>query len=108
MDELASWIIASNPERVPVINKTGLQGMYKFKIAYSAGRAADHDLGDPDVITAVEQQLGLKLVASRGPVQHFVVDSIEKPDENRSFLTAGYLLSFTDSWICCNGAGCYK
>ena len=34
-----------------------------------------------DTVTALEEQLGLKLVASRGPVQHFVVDSIEKPDE---------------------------
>ncbi len=82
MDELASWITGSNPDRTPVINKTGIQGTYKFKIAYSGGVAANRDLRDPDVITAVEQQLGLKLVASRGPIQHFVVDSIERPDEN--------------------------
>jgi hypothetical protein len=53
MDELANWIAATNPDRAPVINKTGLQGAYKFKIAFSAGA-----------------------------VQHFIVDSIEKPDEN--------------------------
>ena len=82
IDELADWITAMNPERVPVINKTGLQGMYKFKIAFSRGSAANSDLADPEVIAAVEQQLGLKLQESRGPVQHFIVESIEKPDEN--------------------------
>lgn len=82
MDQLANWITGANPERIPVINKTGLEGKYKFEIAYSAGMAANRDIGDPEVITAVEQQLGLKLQASRGPIQHFVVDSIEKPDEN--------------------------
>ncbi len=82
MDQLANWITGSNPERIPVINKTGIQGTYKFKIAYSVGMAANRDIGDPEVVTAVERQLGLKLVASRGPIQHFAVDSIEKPDEN--------------------------
>ena len=82
MDELADWIAATNPDRTPVINKTGLPGLYKFKIAFSRGAAANSDFADPDVITAVQQQLGLKLQESRGPVQHFIVDSIEKPDEN--------------------------
>ncbi len=83
MDELANWIAATNPDRTPVINKTGLQGVYKFKIAFSAGAGLNRDFADPDVVTAVQQQLGLKLQKSRGPVQHFIVDSIEKPEENR-------------------------
>lgn len=82
MNELADWIAATNPDRIPVINKTGLQGMYKFKIAFSQGAAVNRDFADPDVVTAVQQQLGLKLQESRGPVQHLIVESIEKPDEN--------------------------
>jgi uncharacterized protein (TIGR03435 family) len=81
MDELADWITGTNPQRIPVINKTGLPGTYKFKIAFS-NAPPGREFADPDVITAVEQQLGLKLQETRGPVQHFVVDSIEKPDEN--------------------------
>jgi len=82
MDELADWITGRNPDRIPVINKTGLPGTYKFKIAFSGAAGANRDFADPDVLTAIEQQLGLKLQESRGPVPHFVVDSIEKPDEN--------------------------
>ena len=82
MDELADWITGTNPDRTPVINKTGLKGMYKFKIAFSAGPGLNRDFADPDVVNAIEQQLGLKLQETRGPVQHFIVDSIEKPDEN--------------------------
>ncbi len=82
MDELASWIAGSNPDHIPVINKTDLQGIYKLKIAYSTPAAAARDFADPEVIAAVQLQLGLKLQESRGPVPHFVVDSIEKPDEN--------------------------
>jgi len=82
MDELASWLTGSNPDRIPVINKTGIQGMYKFKIAYSTPAAATRDFADPEGVAAVELQLGLHLQESRGPVSHFVVDSIEKPGEN--------------------------
>jgi uncharacterized protein (TIGR03435 family) len=82
MDELANWITGTNPDRTPVINKTGLEGTYKFKLAFSRGAGANLDFADPDVITAIQQQLGLKLQESRGPVQHLIVESIEKPDEN--------------------------
>jgi len=81
MDELAN-LLSGNPGHIPVINKTGLQGRYKLKIAYSAGAGANSDFADPNLLAAAEQQLGLKLQEARGPVRHFVVDSIEKPDAN--------------------------
>jgi uncharacterized protein (TIGR03435 family) len=81
MDDMALRLSA-NPDHIPVINKTGIQGKYKLKLSYSAGQGLNADFADPDMITAVEQQLGLKLQESRGPVAHFVVDSIEKPDPN--------------------------
>jgi uncharacterized protein (TIGR03435 family) len=33
-------------------------------------------------VTAVEEELGLKLKRSRGPVEVLVVDHVEKPSEN--------------------------
>jgi uncharacterized protein (TIGR03435 family) len=81
MDELVQRL-TNNARRLPVINKTGIQGKYRYKIAYSTGAAADREFADPDLFTALEQQLGLKLQAASGPVVHFVVDSIEKPDAN--------------------------
>jgi uncharacterized protein (TIGR03435 family) len=81
MDDMASRL-SGNPDRIPVINKTGIQGKYKLKLTYSYGPGLNSAFADPDMITAVEQQLGLKLQEARGPVAHFVVDSIEKPDAN--------------------------
>jgi uncharacterized protein (TIGR03435 family) len=34
------------------------------------------------IFTAVQDQLGLKLEAGKGPVEMFVIDHIEKPSEN--------------------------
>ncbi len=81
MDDMASRL-SSNAERLPIINKTGIQGKYKLKLRYSAGAGLKADFADPDLFTAVEQQLGLKLQKANGPIVHFVVDSIEKPDAN--------------------------
>jgi len=82
MDDLANFISGADLDHTPVVNKTGLEGMYKFKIAFSRGAGANLNFADPDIFTAVEQQLGLKLQDSRGPVQHYVIESIDKPDEN--------------------------
>jgi uncharacterized protein (TIGR03435 family) len=36
----------------------------------------------PDLVKAVEQELGLKLLHSKGPVPVLVVDRVERPAEN--------------------------
>jgi uncharacterized protein (TIGR03435 family) len=43
------------------------------------GSAAD---SGPSLFTAVQEQLGLKLVAAKVPVRVFVVDRIDRPDQN--------------------------
>ena len=70
-----------------VSNRTGLQGPYAFTLSFSRSRglsaAPDGPQDDaPDIFTALQEQLGLKLVAEKTMVPVFVVDHIERPSEN--------------------------
>jgi len=68
----------------PVVDKTNLNGKYDFTLEYTpAARATNTDeTGKPSVFTALEEQLGLKLVPSKEPVDVLVIDSIEPPTAN--------------------------
>jgi len=73
----------------PVIDKTGLTGKYDMTLdwtptqgaaAASGGDAAEaSDSAAPSLFTAVQEQLGLKLEAQKGPIVTLVIDSAEKP-----------------------------
>ncbi len=66
-----------------VIDKTGLTGFADITLKWSDDVATE--IGGPNVLsifTAVEEQLGLKLQPSKGPVNTLVVDHVEMPTEN--------------------------
>jgi len=67
-----------------VVDRTGLTGEWSFELKYSLPPApgadpAPPDPNAPDLFTAVREQLGLKFEATKGPVEVWVVDSIERP-----------------------------
>jgi uncharacterized protein (TIGR03435 family) len=67
-------------------DKTGLAGKkFDFELTWTAddGRAADNaaDAG-PSIFTALEEQLGLKLVPAKAPVEVIVIDHIQRPSPN--------------------------
>jgi uncharacterized protein (TIGR03435 family) len=68
----------------PVVDRTGLRGEYDFKIeATPEGRRnGNPDEREVSVFTAVQEQLGLKLEASKAPVEVLVVDHAERPSGN--------------------------
>jgi bla regulator protein blaR1 len=76
----------------PVIDKTGLTGNYDFDLSWRpdgtqfGGRGgtlpAASDPDRADIFTALQEQLGLKLEAQKGPGEVVVVDKAEKPSEN--------------------------
>jgi uncharacterized protein (TIGR03435 family) len=89
----------------PVINKTVVAGKFDFQLEFApeeeimpgstrigplpggpdAGVAPPvpaSDLGGPSIFTAVQEQLGLKLQAAKGPGEFLVIDSVERPSDN--------------------------
>ena len=70
---------------LPVVDKTGITGVYDITLSYTPQRlldAPDYAGNGISVFTAIQQQLGLKLEAAKGPVEVLVVDHAEKPSAN--------------------------
>ena len=64
-----------------VIDKTGLTGRYNITLLGTfGGRLPSAD--QPSFVTALQEQLGLKLVSDRTPLRMLVIDRIERPTEN--------------------------
>jgi uncharacterized protein (TIGR03435 family) len=79
-------LIAMHLDR-PVADATGLKGKYDFDLAWSPRRtmaaSAPSDDSGPDLMLAVQEQLGLKLVQTNGPHNVLVIDHVDKvPTEN--------------------------
>jgi uncharacterized protein (TIGR03435 family) len=70
-----------------VVDRTGLAGNWDFELTYTPdpGRgtpgpdAPPIDPNGPSLFTAIQEQLGLKLEATKGPVEVWVIDSIQQP-----------------------------
>jgi uncharacterized protein (TIGR03435 family) len=68
-----------------VMDKTGLAGKYNLQLNWSpddAGPPAADSSTPPDIFTALEEQLGLKLKPAKAEIETFVVDHAELPSEN--------------------------
>jgi uncharacterized protein (TIGR03435 family) len=72
-----------------VVDKTGLTGAWNLEVVYTPeqpavlnGAVVPPNPDAPSLFTAVQEQLGLKLEASRGLVDVLVVDRIERPTED--------------------------
>jgi uncharacterized protein (TIGR03435 family) len=71
-----------------VVDKTALTGKYDFKLKYTPDNGpapmlnGEPDTSAPSIFTALEEQLGLKLNSTKGPVDTLVIDHVEQPSEN--------------------------
>jgi uncharacterized protein (TIGR03435 family) len=101
MDDLAS--ILSGYAGRPVLNKTGISGVFDFLLQWNVFYGRQHTTqttdetsrppsryeGEmpesdslPDLATALDRQLGLKLESRKGPVDTYVIERVERPSEN--------------------------
>jgi len=86
MDDFVAMLQRATLDR-PTVNKTGLTGVYDFTLDWAQDESqyggevpkAPDDAAVPPLFTAVQEQLGLKLVATRGMVSTMVVDAAQKP-----------------------------
>jgi uncharacterized protein (TIGR03435 family) len=65
-----------------VRDKTGLTGYYEFTLKWTPDSAPPDERAEPDLFTALREQIGLKLEPAKGPVEILVVDRAVKPTEN--------------------------
>ena len=79
------WLNTQNLGR-PVYNQTGLTGNYNFTLQFApiptSTTAYEDSSAGPSIFTALQDQLGLKLQPTKGPVSVMVVDHVERPLEN--------------------------
>jgi uncharacterized protein (TIGR03435 family) len=84
-----------------VVDKTGLTGLYNFKLEFGLDHVSspftppvawqertggamplEDPSGGPSILTAIQEQLGLKLEPAKGPGDFLVIESVERPTEN--------------------------
>jgi uncharacterized protein (TIGR03435 family) len=94
MSDFAQMMQARVLDR-PVVNQTGLEGRYDFTLqwtpdetqfggqgARAQAQAAEGGQQNPDLFTAMQQQLGLRIEATKAPADVFVIEHVEKPSDN--------------------------
>jgi uncharacterized protein (TIGR03435 family) len=84
--------VLENAVHRKVVDRTGLTGAWDFTLTWTPDSPGNVEAGSvalpagdesaPSIFTAVQEQLGLKLEASKGQVDVLVVDQVEKPEAN--------------------------
>jgi uncharacterized protein (TIGR03435 family) len=74
-----------------VFDRTGLNGLFNVRLTWTPDPlppgplppdAPPIDPNGPSLFTAVQEQLGLTLESTTGPVDVVVIDSVERPEPN--------------------------
>jgi uncharacterized protein (TIGR03435 family) len=70
----------------PVFDETGLAERYAFTLNWDPNEFRSNGAAvpssKPSLFTALQEQLGLKLERVKRPIEHLVIDNVEKPSEN--------------------------
>jgi bla regulator protein blaR1 len=86
----------SNASGLTIIDKTGYAETFNATLEWTPGELAPSppgpgnggnpvslaDLPGPSLFLALQDQLGLKLESTKGPVEVLVIDHVEKPSAN--------------------------
>jgi len=64
-----------------VTDQSGSTAKYDVELKWSAGDAAAAS-NDPEIFSAMREQLGLQLKPATGPIEMIVIDSAQRPTED--------------------------
>jgi uncharacterized protein (TIGR03435 family) len=71
----------------PVLDRTGLDDKQALTLRWRGDEGELVDSNAPSLFTAIQEQLGLKLDATKGSVPVLLIDHAEKPTEDQSLWT---------------------
>ena len=85
MNGLANQLGRLAPIGRPVINETNLTGGFDWELKWTPDQApgSSAPADAVSIFTALQEQLGVKLEAARGPVDVLVIDSVQLPSDNQ-------------------------
>jgi uncharacterized protein (TIGR03435 family) len=66
----------------PVVDKTGLKGLYDYALRWTPDEAPASDQNTPSLFTALQKQLGLKLQSQKNDLEVLIIDQVKRPSEN--------------------------
>ena len=72
-------LLSRNTDR-PIVDQTGIEGGHVFELRWSGDGPEQADA--PSLFTAIQEQMGLKLEATKAAVEVLVIDSVQKPTAN--------------------------
>lgn len=85
LTETLAWLLGK-----PVLDRTGLEGSFDYMLEWSPDllqlqsqeAPAQPDGNAPSLGTALQRQIGLKLVSQKGPIDLIAVEKAERPTAN--------------------------
>ncbi len=68
----------------PVLDRTGVSGRFDFSMEYDSDPPEPGHLPTvgPGIFAGLREQLGLRLQATKAPVEVLAIDNIERPSDN--------------------------
>lgn len=80
LPEFAQQLTELRGIEFPVVDRTGIPGVYDITLKGAASALLDPS--GPSLLTLIQEQLGLKLVSAKDPIEVAVVDHAEEPSAN--------------------------
>lgn len=86
IDHLAGYLPDFEDVGRPIVDRTGLKGTFDFSLRWMpeslVEKGGPEIAQEPPLVEALKEQLGLKLSATKAPIQILVIDHVEPPTPN--------------------------